>query len=169
MILIQRITVEWTKESRGGRGAAVRNSFPEAFTVPPFDQSNDAFIVHSVRFREWENFVNLEDLKCFSTAKEAQIEPLRIHPHEDHLVVRFVWDAMHCGAPERSSHEIFHVARGHWGRFLCNGRFGPVSSWGCQWHYHKTIFNIAFVDSLDPSLFVNSQPQSVQDRLAILK
>lgn len=90
MILIQRITVEWTKESRGGRGAAVRNSFPEAFTVPPFDQSNDAFIVHSVRFREWENFVNLEDLKCFSTAKEAQIEPLRIHPHEDHLVVRFV-------------------------------------------------------------------------------
>jgi hypothetical protein len=41
MILIQRITVEWTKESRGGRGAAVRNSFPEAFTVPPFDESND--------------------------------------------------------------------------------------------------------------------------------
>lgn len=86
MIFIQRITVEWTKESRGGRGAAVRNSFPDAFTVPPFNESNNTFIVHSVRFREWENYVSLEVLKGFNSTKDAQIEPLRIHPHEDHLV-----------------------------------------------------------------------------------
>ena len=169
MILVQRITTEWTKASRGGRGAAVRNSFPEAFPLPPFDSTIGTFIVHSVRFREWDNYECREDLNGYNSATDAHIEPIWIYHHGDHLVVRFVWDWMQCGAPERDSHEIFHVAQGKWGRFSCNGRFGPTSSSGCVWHYHKTVFNIAFIDSHDANLFVSSKPQSVQDRLAMLR
>ena len=169
MILIQRIIIEWTKASRGGPGAAVRNSFPEAFPVPPFEETNDSIVVHTIRFREWDKFERREDLHRFNSSMSAHIEPLRIYCQDDHLVVRFVWDWMHCGAPERDSHEIFHVAQGKWGRFSCNGRFGPTSSSGCVWRYHKTVFNIALVESPDTNLFVDSEPQSVENRLAILK
>ena len=169
MILIQRITTEWTKASRGNHGATVRNAFRDAYPLPPIAQTRNPFIVHTVRFREWDNFELRENLTESSSATSAEIEPLRIYPHDDHLVVRFVWDWMYCGAPERDSHEIFHVPLGEWGRFICNGRFGPTSSSGCVWHYHKTVFNIAFVESCEPSLFVDSKPRSVQDRLAILK
>jgi hypothetical protein len=169
MILIQRITTEWTKASRGGRGATVRNSFPEAFPVPPFDATISPFVVHTVRFREWENFERHEDLNGFGSATDAHIEPIRIYNHNDHLVVRFVWDWMQCGAPERESHEIFQLVPGKWARFVCNGRFGPTSSSGCVWHYHKTVFNIAFNQSPDADLFVATMPQSVQNRLAKLK
>lgn len=169
MILIQRITTEWTKASRGGRGAIVRNSFPEAFPVPPFDTTIGPFVVHTVRFREWESFERHEDLNGFTSPTDAHIEPIRIYQHDDHIVVRFLWNWMQCGAPERDSHEIFQLVPGKWARFTCNGRFGPTSSSGCVWHYHKTVFNIAFNNSPDTDLFVVTKPQSVQNRLATLK
>lgn len=168
MILVQRITTEWTKASRGGHGATVRNSFSEAFPILPFVVTTNAFVVHTIRFCEWDNFERRENLTAFDSATNAQIEPIRIYPRDDYLVVQFIWDWMHCGAPERDSHEIFHVPHGKWARFSCNGRFGPTFSSGV-WHYHKTVFNIAFIDSHDANLFVNSRPQSVQSRLAILK
>ncbi len=169
MILIKRITTKWTKKSRGGRGATVRNSFPEAFSVPPFDATKRPVVVHALRFLEWENFEQHEDLNGLDSPTDAHLEPIRIYHHHDHLVVRFVWDWMQCGAPERDSHEIFQLVPGKWARFACNARFWPTTSSGCVWQHHKTVSNLAFNDLPDADLFVTTGPQSVQNRLAILR
>ena len=169
MLIVQRITTEWTKDSRGGEGAIARNTTPDAMELPPLAGRWPSYLLHDVRFLEWERF------DCLSTVTEAdmqshmRIEPLFLHVTPDHVAVSFVWSWQHCGAPERDSHSLFQLSVGQWGQFSCNGRFGAESAMGREWSYHKTVFNIAHVATFNDKLFVESTPHARDSRLAVLK
>lgn len=51
-IVAQWVRVSWTKRSRGGSAAALRNAVPVAFPLPEIV----APLTHGVVVREWENF-----------------------------------------------------------------------------------------------------------------
>ncbi len=169
MLIVQRITTEWTKASRGGSGAAARNAVPDALPVPaPADPASDR-LLHDVQFPEGEQFDGQASMTPLSSQVHIRLEPVVLRVTSQLVATRFVWSWHHCGAPERDSHDLFQLSPGQWGRFTCNGRFGAESSCGREWGYHKTIFNIAFVKQFDSHLFVTTTPSADESRLAVLR
>lgn len=169
MLIVQRITTEWTKTSRGGDGAARRNATPAAVTLPPISDADADYLFHDNRFLEWERFQQYSRLTESSIQPHIRVEPLFLHVSSNSVATRFVWSWHHCGAPERESHDLFQLSLGEWGQFSCNGRFGAESSSGREWGYHKTVFNIAFVPQFTDDLFIQSKPNACDSRLAVLK
>ncbi len=169
MLIVQRITTEWTKASRGGVGATLRNATPDVLEIPSPTRTMPGYILHDVRYSEHEHF------ECHSRIFESdaqthiRIEPVCLHLTKHTVAARFVWSWRHCGAPERDPHDVFQLSHGEWGRFTCNGRFGAESSSGREWGYHKTVFNIALTDVFDVRIFTKTDPIADDSRLAILK
>lgn len=169
MLIVQRITTEWTKASRRGDGATKRNATPYAMRLPRLAGDVASYLLHNVRYLEWEDFECHADVFESETKTHIQIEPLFLHVTKERVTARFVWSWHHCGAPERDSHDLFHISLGQWGRFTCNGRFGAESSSGREWGYHKTVFNVALADLFDEDLFIETTPDADSSRLAFLK
>lgn len=169
MLIVQRITAEWTKASRGGDGAADRNAIPDALRLPPLAGAAPGYLLHDVRFLEWENFECRSDVYESEAQTHIRIEPLFMHATKELVRTRFVWSWHHCGAPERDSHDLFQLSVGQWGRFTCNGRFGADSASGRQWRYHETVFNVALTEQFDENLFKQTAPNAEDSRLAALK
>jgi hypothetical protein len=169
MLQIQRITTKWTKLSRGGDGAVRRNATPDGLPIPPISDSSADYILHDNRFLEWEEFDHNSTLTVLNIEPHILLEPLILHITSDYVATRFIWSWNHCGAPERDSHDSFQLSLGQWGRFTCNGRFGHESSFGREWIYHKTVFNVAFVRDFRSDLFLQSIPNANDSRLAVLK
>ena len=169
MLIVQRITTEWTKASRGGDDAAVRNATPDALRLPPIANAAPDYLLHDIRFLEWENYECHSDVIESDAQTHIRIEPLFIHATKELVTTRFVWSWHHCGAPERDSHDLFQLSAGQWGRFTCNGRFGAESSSGREWGYHNTVFNVALTESFNEHLFIETTPDADDSRLAVLK
>ncbi|QDT64743.1 hypothetical protein [Calycomorphotria hydatis] len=169
MLIVQRITTKWTKASRGGDGASVRNATPVALRLPPLDGAAPNYLLHDIRFLEWKNYECHSDVYASEAQTHVRIEPLFIHATYELVTTRFVWSWHHCGAPERDSYDMFQLTVGQWGRFTCNGRFGAESSSGREWRYHKTVFNVALTEQFDDNLFIQTTPTADDSRLAVLK
>jgi hypothetical protein len=169
MILIQRIKTQWTKVSRGGVLATKRNSTPESLLLPPGIDTSCDCILHDVRYCEWHDFECHDDVVELDTFPMIRIEPIWITFSERVLRVRFVWNWIGCGAPERMSYDLFHLDFDQWGRFTCNGRLGPETYYQSQWRYHKTVFNIAWTDDFDENVFLVKAPHAEHSSLEALK
>lgn len=169
MLIVQRITTEWTKASRGGDSATKRNATPNAMQLPPLAGASSGYLLHDIRYLEWEHFECHADVVESDFQTHIRIEPVFLHVTREHVTARFVWSWHHCGAPERDSHDLFHLSLGQWGRFTCNGRFGAESSSGREWGYHKTVFNVALTELFDKNLFIETTPDAEDSRLAVLK
>lgn len=169
MLLIQRIVANWTKRSRGGEQAILRNSVPEALVVPEFEPSEGRYVVHDVRFSERSNFRAHSELAYRDLKPSLTIAPLHLNWSRSALSVRFMWTYHEVGAPERESHGAFRLCAGQWGRFRCNGRFGAETTRGQEWLYRKSVINIAIGNTIARDVFVASAPEVDHDRLAQLR
>ena len=62
MILIQQITINWTKRTRGAHGGALRNAIPKAFAVPNPDEEPEpsplagGVFLHEIPAKESDEF-----------------------------------------------------------------------------------------------------------------
>ena len=169
MLIVQRITTDWTKASRGGDAASIRNSVPEAFALPTIPDCDCDYIFHEIHARENEGFTCRDTLIESRLSGHLHIGPFFIHIAHDHISTRFVWSWHECGAPERPSQTLFKLNEGQWGQFKCNGRFGAQSTTGREWGYRKSVFNVAFLRSFNSEVFVNSDPTTREARLAALR
>lgn len=168
MLIVQRITTEWTKASRGGDGATHRNATPETLVVPPIVAADADYVLHDNRYPERQGFRHDFTLTQAATRPHVRLEPLFLHVTKTSVAARFIWSRRFCGAPERESQDLFRLSPGEWGRFSCNGRFGPESSSGGEWRYHKTVFNVAFLPRFDADVFIRVKPHVSAARLAML-
>lgn len=169
MLVVQRITTRWTKAARGGAAAAHRNAVPLALLLPALAGSEPGYLLHDVEFPECDGFARRERVTESNLPMHLHIGPLILGVTTSEIAVRFLWSRSECGAPERYAHEPFCLARGEWGRFMFNGRFGADSSAGRAWEYHRTVFNMAWPHSYDRKFFLESAPDFEDARLAILR
>ena len=169
MLIIQRITVEWTKLSRGGDAATQRNAVPKAIALPQLACVSGKCFIHDVHFRESGGFRCSESLSESDIQRRVHLAPLFLDVKRDQVETRFIWSWHECGAPERVSGSMFRLSSGQWGRFICNGRFGAQTESGNEWRYHKTVFNVAFGESFPGDLFTNTKPTKTESRLAALR
>lgn len=169
MLLIQRIVTNWTKRSRGGDAAVLRNSVAEALEVPEFDLLDGCYVVHDVSFSEGNDYVANGRLRYCELKTDVTIAPLRLHLSRTSVSARFVWTYRDVGAPERESHAVFQLHSGQWGQFRCNGRFGAETKTGREWEYRKSVINVAFAEAIPHDIFVASVPDAEHARLAMLR
>jgi hypothetical protein len=129
-VVAQRVRTTWTKRSRGGPAASLRNRVPVTFPLP------DGAPLHEVTANESTGFeprFTVLDALDGVTLREAdgslavRVEPApRSWPHRD-------WRP----APVR-------LRAGEWLRWQINYRFGSTCECGAQWRYRLETLNLAY-------------------------
>jgi hypothetical protein len=165
LLIVQRIRTEWTKNSRGGAAAGVRNTVPEALRLP--SQGVGRGVLHDVHYRETDEFLCKETVRQIDLEESWELASLQLHSYSDQIAARFVWSWHGTGAPERKSHDAFVLRRGEWGRLKCNGRHSDADSGA--WWYQQDVFNVAWMEALDPARFLNTIPNFNVAELARLR
>lgn len=131
-VTVQRVQTWWTKASRGGAAAALRNSAPTVFPLPSGFVSG----LHDVVMREFNEFA--------PQARELDL----VDPG---LGLRVADGLLWIGPPVTSSFSMprrtsrppaRRIAPGQWIQWLINYRL--VGSCGGEWHYRLDAFNVAY-------------------------
>ncbi|MET9293349.1 hypothetical protein [Streptomyces sp. NPDC003077] len=132
-ITVQWIRTSWTKESRGGEGAARRNAAPVGFALPCPAPSS----AHVVRMHERNDFApydSQEDLDRVNVQLREADGRLRVQPRLEPLLAI---------PPRPRRPPAVRLAPGQWVRWQLNYRFSSAS--GTQdWSYWMDTFNIAY-------------------------
>lgn len=169
--VVQAICVRWSKESRGGRNATLRNQVPEVFELPeglkPLHM--ETLFFHCLFFDESNLFISpyISEVLRHDLPKEFDYSCVQVHPTEVGLRVVYQYN-MRCGAPERTPiKRDIRLQVGQWGRILYNGRFSDIDDG--YWCYEKWTFNIGFFQDPIPHVFLNSPAVKIHSDLALLR
>jgi hypothetical protein len=152
----------WDKSARGGEGARVRNSVPQALEMPLMDWSPKDQMLY-VDVSQWDGTngfvkpyarrqeqVNVKDGYSFGC--------VQIRSHPEGLDVQYHYNQHGCGAPDRPYlHRNIVVKAEQQLQILCNGRFSDICS-GIWWYKQVTV-HIAWIDR-EPSkrVFLENAP-----------
>ncbi|WIX87938.1 hypothetical protein [Amycolatopsis sp. DG1A-15b] len=131
-VVAQRVRTTWTKRSRGGPAAAVRNRVPIAFPLPAGTQ------LHVVNVDESTGFEPRFELRPLSELDGVQLR--EADGGLSVLVVPSPW-----GMPKRNwPRSPVRLERGEWLRWQFNLRFGSTCSCGSEWSYRLETLNLAY-------------------------
>ncbi|MEV7092140.1 hypothetical protein AB0M80_04790 [Amycolatopsis sp. NPDC051045] len=130
-ITAQWVHTSWTKRSRGGTAAAIRNGTPAGFVLPALPPGT----AHVVRMREDTGFApesSEESLRGMAVALREVDGRLRVLSHAG------------PGLPPRTRRPpAVRLAPGEWVRWRLNHRYSSAS--GIRgWSYWLDTFNIAY-------------------------
>jgi hypothetical protein len=162
MVLIQEIRSIWSKASRGGVAAALRNSVPEAVPFPPIKSTTAAHQVfhQTLVYGEANDFA--EPLKSESVelaADSSDIGCVKIRVSSERVIVSYEYDYRCGGLPPRQVRPGVNVAEERvvvpesWVRVRYNGRFS-----GDEWWYEKVSVNVGLFRRPDADIFILTEP-----------
>lgn len=171
MILFQEIVIQWSKASRGGKGAALRNAVPDTFPLPPVWEgiAQEATVLyHHVCYHEFNRFTNPI---ITLTVKHLQPEQwnywergVALRIESEKIGVQWQWTA-DMGAPERSRYPrgIAVLSPQTWVKLRHNGRMENYNNW----KYQESVVRIGVSAIYDPLLFTGT-PIAVAESIADL-
>lgn len=152
-LVLQTLSVEWTKKSRGAPGATLRNSVPRYLTLPDDVLQSERWWRHQVSFHEFADFVPAtQHLDVLAEGFERSVG-LRVAEKDGLLRCYFEWSTS-VGAPDRSEFApggrfAFSLEPQQTGRLTYNGRL----AFDHGWQYHQVTHNVGWVDECDAQLF----------------
>ncbi len=149
-IVVQRVQTSWTKKSRGGAEAALRNAASTAFALPPGLSS----ALHEVTMRESDAFqprMQVRELTGAGIGFREVDGLLRVAPPE-----------IPSGVPRRDRRPpAVRLAPGQWLQWQINHRFG--GGWSGTWTYRLETFNVAY-GPVPPDVFLGTASHRVDER-----
>jgi hypothetical protein len=155
-VIVQEVATRWTKSSRGGEGAALRNRCPVAFPVP------SGATWHRIEMNESRDFEPVQEFAGEIPQPVHEGLSLRIRHGRLSVLpqVSAFWMPKRHRRPPRHS-----IGPGEWLRWSVNYRLGLDDGW----MYGLVSWNVAFwVSPMDGTLFLGDPPQKV-DELASLR
>jgi len=154
-LLVQRIQVSWTKESRGADGAVRRNAVPLAV---PWRDSDAAF--HSVAAAEESQFQPVEAWETAVPAEVIRDLDLRTEPQSVSILPALsgYWMPKRHRRPPR-----LRIAPNEWARWTINYRLGLDQGWV----YGQVTYNVAFAAGEPGSAFAARCAAFVDERAAL--
>ncbi|HWS31555.1 MAG TPA: hypothetical protein VN408_02305 [Actinoplanes sp.] len=158
--MTQWVTTEWTKASRGGKGAARRNSVPQGFRLPKQLRVG----VHEVSITESDDFEPVERVGAEPPEREPSPtrSGLRLVRADKGLRVELLL-ARH-GAPARARRPpAVWLSPGEWLRWQVNYRMSWPLIEGGRWAYRLDTLNIA-VGPADRELFFGEPTRHIDER-----
>ena len=162
MVLIQEIRSVWSKVSRGGGAAALRNSVPEAALFPAVKAKPAAHQIfhHLVVYGETNDFARPVKSESVELAKSfADIGCVKINVLSERVTVAYEYNYKCGGLPPRqirpgvNVREEVIVEPGGWVRVRYNGRFS-----GDEWWYEKVVVNVGSLQKPDAEIFISTEP-----------
>lgn len=173
MVLIQEIRSIWSKASRGGAAAALRNSVPEA---APFPINKSRSAVHQVFhqilvYGETNDFA--EPIKSESVELAAGLTDIgcvKIRVSSERVIVSYEYDYRCGGLPPRQTRPGVNVGEERvvvpesWVRVRYNGRFS-----GDEWWYEKVVVNVGLFQRPDADIFIRTEPAGEISQMAELR
>lgn len=156
-VVIQRVRTSWTKQSRGGPLAAIRNAAPVVFALPRVTPP----LLHEVWMRESEEF----------RPQHRSVDELPNAPEVGGVLLRVECDGrlrVHLalapfGIPRRPRRPpAVRLNRGEWLRWRINYRFAGGTR-GDQWTYQLDTINIAH-GVVGTDLFMGVPVRDVDER-----
>jgi hypothetical protein len=165
---LQLLTTEWTKESRGGSGARLRNTTPQGVVLPEslIGADDGTLRIHHVYFSERNNFLPREGTNTRSGRSTfEEMEAFRVERTEEG--VRVLLDHGRMGLPGAHEwswemargnqyEELLSVRPGEWGRAVYNER---ISYWETShWGYCKHVLNVGLLRDASPDVFLATEP-----------
>lgn len=165
-LIVQLLTTEWTKESRGAPGAQLRNATPLAVELPPrWTELDDAtFRVHHLYFAEHRDYVPREWTDVRRGRPFVEVEAFRVEREEKGVRVLLNHGQMglpgsrEWGGMARDQHteELFQLSAGEWGRAIYNER---VQYWDTgHWGYCKHVLNVGLLKDVGLDVFRSTAP-----------
>jgi hypothetical protein len=167
-LVIQLLTTEWTKESRGGPGAQPRNTTPLAMALPDSwaGMEDSGFRLHHVYFSEQRRFQPREWTEVRGGKAFVEVEAFRIERTPEG--VRVLLDHGRMGMPgalewsgmSRSEppEELLRLEPGQWGRGIYDERL-PYWETG-HWGYCKHVLNVGLLHEAGVDVFLHTEPRA---------
>lgn len=166
-ILIQHVHTLWTKRSRGGDGARLRNGVPHAVTLPPQCARDSRWILHLATYSEWERFERSDRCACADDFKQLGIRDLDFQLEDDGVVVRYHRDGNNAARTSPLPFtDLPKIDRNHWIRLRYNGRY--VHRTTGNWWYEQSCYNIGWFDSFAEDAFLSTDPINRFEEIATL-
>ncbi|MCW9706549.1 hypothetical protein [Fodinibius salsisoli] len=172
-LIIQYITIRWTKKSRSASGATLRNAVPDRLalpykTEPKYDNS---LIEHTVTYCEENQFSEPDqevNQRLLKLGKREKYRCLDVRWEDEKAKVVYKYDFMEGGAPKRSKYprQVLTLTSGEWGQAMYNGRHVSLFRFS-GWWYKKTIINVAVMSENMKNPF-EGKPRSTFSDLAHL-
>lgn len=166
-LFIQLLTTEWTKDSRGGAGARVRNATPLASVLPEAWSGawgEGSFQLHHVYFSEQRRFLPRDWTEVRRGRSSVEVEAFLVERSE--AGVRVLLDSGKMGMPGRlewsglsqgeGHEELFRLTPGEWARGVYNER---IQYWETgHWGYCKHVLNVGLLCDAELDVFLRTAP-----------
>lgn len=148
-VVAQRVRTTWTKRSRGGPAASVRNRVPVAFALPA------GAVVQEVQVDESTGFAPRSELRAVD-----ELDGGLLREADGGLAVQVVPSPW--GRPwRRWRPPPVRLEPGEWLRRQINLRFGATCGCGSDWSYRLETLNVAYGRPAD---FTGTPARSVIER-----
>lgn len=167
-LLIQHVHTLWSKQSRGGRGARLRNSVPTAVTLPEECNSRTGWILHVAQFAESNHFERADRCVFADDFAQLRIQDLEVHTNDETAVVRFHRDGDNAvrTSPLPFS-DLPAIGRNQWIRLRYNGRY--VDRCTGNWWYEQSCYNLGWFETFAEDVFLKSRPTNKFEEIATLR
>ncbi|HET6708893.1 hypothetical protein [Amycolatopsis sp.] len=147
-VVAQRVRTTWTKRSRGGPAAAVRNRVPVAFPLPP------GVGLHEVHVDESTGFEPRFRVRPLG-------EPAGVTLREVGGELSVLVEPAPMSRPDRKWRPApVHLRPGEWLRWQINYRFGSTCECGSDWSYRLDTLNLSYGGPAD---FTGTPTRSVTE------
>jgi hypothetical protein len=155
-IIIQRVRCTWTKASRGGEAARIRNSLPRQLMLP-LEAFAAPVTLHRVEFSEPSNFKSQEIVQRFAELAEVQLIDLSLRVIGEKLEAKHLRRADNAAIRHRPYPFLggVHIADGEWAELRANGRY--VDYHTGNWWYDSTTYNVGLFSELATDRFIQSK------------
>ncbi|MGW0802655.1 hypothetical protein [Nonomuraea sp. NPDC002799] len=135
MVIVQRIVIRWTKQTRGATEALQRREIPSAFELPPVPDA--PLVVHDLLAEERTGYVPTAVIGSHSLP--IQLNGLRFKLSE--AAIEVARTPVRAAYPtNRFPGKVFSLRPGEHARYRANFRFSGYST---EWYYEQWTINIA--------------------------
>lgn len=167
ILVVQQVTVIWTKTTRSAPEATVRNALPTAYPITLFPAPESfpaqALLIEKIYLHERDQFRHSQrehTLQEMQSGKSYTVDNVRIRTDGEHVIVVYAYQSW-SGAPRRQAppRQIMTVQPGEWGEISYNGRTGGYDGW----YYHQTTLNIGCFQTLPEDPFTQPPTHTYSD------
>ena len=155
-VIIQRVRCSWTKASRGGEAARIRNALPRQLSLP-LEAFAAPVALHRVDFVEAKDFEPQEAVQRFAELSEVRLIDLSLRVIGEKLEAKHLRKADNVAVRHRPYPFIggVEVEHGQWAELRANGRY--VDNDTGHWRYDATTYNVGLFWEVAVDRFVQTE------------
>ena len=157
-LVIQHIQTIWTKRSRGGPAARLRNSVPDAVLLPGCPLGSE-FVLHHAIYSEYAAFSQRDVSKSSDDFADLGLKDLSYMIDDDRLTIRYHRDGFNKAKQSPYPYkDALILNHDELGRIAYNGRY--IGLYTGEWWYEKHVYNVAWLSQWSLDLFISNRPQA---------